>query len=939
MKPDDPSVLIAAQKNLGVFRTADGGVTWTRVDQSMDQATVSSVVAWAVSDPNVVYCQRNYPDNQHVVTYVSSDAGVTWRLAGNLRTNVSRYDMAMAVDPRDASRVILADTTPFVSQDGLRSYHPVKGQFPLGYLPDHLRIVFAPSDPTIAYSANDEGLWRSNDRGGTWFRFDAGVNTNLSFGFDIDTVSGASFLPSGDYNWPFNVSATSGSISHVGNEWSKFYIDPNDSATAWYIGGSDLSVTHDGGKTWRAANPDPNADSGTYRRVLRFHPTQKGTLFFLTNKVWVSHDGGVTWADVGVRGCCNGTGYIPDMIFDLAQPGTAYVSETGGIWTSADGGATWTENKSSTYGLPYYCQITAPTPGMAGTFYMSQSGDGIYLVTGGGRKAQLLSGNLFRNLGINDLATDTAHPERVYVGTNMGLFFSQDYGQSWQRLGRNLPASLVWQILIKGGSVYAATSQGIWQFSSDVSWQPPPPVNFAVTAKSASSITMSWTRGNNSTGVRIFRNGVQTYIGLENNYTDLDLTPATNYCYTALDSNASGEGPLSSPICVNTLSVNDGLPLMSIGKRHTGNFIQGQAGATYTVTVSNAASAGMTAGTVTVTETVPSGMNLVLMAGSGWTCPAGGTTCTRSDSLNGGLSYPAITVTVNVASSAATPLSNSVAVSGGGSASSSTSDSTVIGANSPVMSSSIAVFRASGGMGVWYLDNGNNVYDAGDKFRSFGLAGDQAVAGDWTGNGQTRLGVFRNGVWYLDLNNNGQWDGVAGGDGIFAFGLPGDIAVVGDWNGDGRTKLGIFRCPTSGGGGCTWVLDMAGVFAYDPAPPRGFSYGLPGDRPVVNNWNGMSNVDQIGVYRAMPNGLGLWIVDSNGSGGWDASDAMYWYGLAQDIPVVGNWNSSARKRIGVFRNGVWILDTNGNNAYDATDAVGSFGLPGDQPVVGNWSVQ
>ena len=251
----------------------------------------------------------------------------------------------------------------------------------------------------------------------------------------------------------------------------------------------------------------------------------------------------------------------------------------------------------------------------------------------------------------------------------------------------------------------------------------------------------------------------------------------------------------------------------------------------------------------------------------------------------------------------------------------------------------VGVFRASGGMGVWVLDNGNNVYDAADKFRYFGLAGDQAVAGDWTGNGQTRLGVFRNGMWYLDLNNNGQWDGVAGGDGIFAFGLPGDVAVVGDWNGDGRTKLGVFRCPQSGGGGCTWVLDMAGKFAYDPATAKAFSYGLTGDTPVVNNWNGTSNVDQIGVYRPMPNGLGLWIVDSNGSGGWDASDAMYWYGLAQDIPVVGNWNSGARKRIGVFRNGVWILDTKGNNAYDATDAVGSFGLPGDQPVVGNWSVQ
>lgn len=249
---------------------------------------------------------------------------------------------------------------------------------------------------------------------------------------------------------------------------------------------------------------------------------------------------------------------------------------------------------------------------------------------------------------------------------------------------------------------------------------------------------------------------------------------------------------------------------------------------------------------------------------------------------------------------------------------------------------SIAVFRTPGALGVWVLDNGSYGFDAGDKSTFFGLAGDQPVVGDWTGNGQTRLGVFRAGLWYLDLNNNGQWDGVGGGDGIFAFGLPGDLAVVGDWNGDGRTKLGIFRCPTIGA--CTWALDYAGKFAYDPGTVKVLSYGLPGDTPVANNWNGSSNVDQIGVYRPMPNGLGLWIVDSNGSGAWEPSDAVYQFGLAQDIPVVGNWNSGTRKRVGVFRNGMWAFDSNGNNAYDSSDAVVFFGLTGDKPAFGYWTI-
>jgi uncharacterized protein (TIGR03437 family) len=118
--------------------------------------------------------------------------------------------------------------------------------------------------------------------------------------------------------------------------------------------------------------------------------------------------------------------------------------------------------------------------------------------------------------------------------------------------------------------------------------------------------------------------------------------------------------------------------ILSIGKTHTGNFAQGQAGATYTVTASNAASGGATSGTVTVTEAPPSGLTLVSMAGAGWTCPAGGTTCTRSDALAAGSSYPAITVTVNVAANATSPQVNKVSVSGGGASTSQATDSTDI---------------------------------------------------------------------------------------------------------------------------------------------------------------------------------------------------------------------------------------------------------------------
>jgi len=122
-------------------------------------------------------------------------------------------------------------------------------------------------------------------------------------------------------------------------------------------------------------------------------------------------------------------------------------------------------------------------------------------------------------------------------------------------------------------------------------------------------------------------------------------------------------------------------PALAITKTHTGSFVQGLTG-TYTVTVSNGAGSGPTIGTVTVAENPPSGLTIATMAGTGWTCSA--SSCTRSDALAGGAAYPAIAVTVNVATSATSPQVNSVTVSGGGSANATATDSTAIVPPAPV---------------------------------------------------------------------------------------------------------------------------------------------------------------------------------------------------------------------------------------------------------------
>jgi uncharacterized repeat protein (TIGR01451 family) len=145
------------------------------------------------------------------------------------------------------------------------------------------------------------------------------------------------------------------------------------------------------------------------------------------------------------------------------------------------------------------------------------------------------------------------------------------------------------------------------------------------------------------------------------------VTVANNAAASVTNSvNVSGGGQTNTAndTATDPTTINQ-LPDLTITKSHVGNFTQGQVGATYSITATNSGSAA-TSGTVTVVDTLPSGLTASAISGTGWTCTLATLTCTRSDALAAGSSYPVITVTVNVANNAAASVTNSVSVSGGG---------------------------------------------------------------------------------------------------------------------------------------------------------------------------------------------------------------------------------------------------------------------------------
>ncbi|HEX5473976.1 MAG TPA: Ig-like domain repeat protein [Vicinamibacterales bacterium] len=115
----------------------------------------------------------------------------------------------------------------------------------------------------------------------------------------------------------------------------------------------------------------------------------------------------------------------------------------------------------------------------------------------------------------------------------------------------------------------------------------------------------------------------------------------------------------SDPIVVNG-------PDLTIAKTHApAVFTQGDAADTFTIAVANAG-ADATSGIVTVADALPASLTATGMSGTGWSCNVPIVTCTRSDALASGSSYPAITLTVAVAADAPIHVTNTATVSGGG---------------------------------------------------------------------------------------------------------------------------------------------------------------------------------------------------------------------------------------------------------------------------------
>ncbi|MDR1494398.1 MAG: carboxypeptidase regulatory-like domain-containing protein [Planctomycetaceae bacterium] len=133
--------------------------------------------------------------------------------------------------------------------------------------------------------------------------------------------------------------------------------------------------------------------------------------------------------------------------------------------------------------------------------------------------------------------------------------------------------------------------------------------------------------------------------------------------------------------------------------------------------------------------------------------------------------------------------------------------------------------------------------DVIDHVFRYGAESDKAVTGNFSGDGTTQIGVYRNGTWYIDYNGNGYWD--SGDVEAKTDAQAGDVPIVGDFTGEGIDRIGLYT-PSNG----RVIIDSNGDFKLDENDRIFYLEGVDDVEayPVVGDFTG-DGIDQLALVK------------------------------------------------------------------------------------------
>jgi hypothetical protein len=526
MDPKNPDVLIAglwdfrrqgwtfrsggdgpnAPSGSGMFRSADGGKTWTSMaaNKGLPAGPWGRVeVVHAPSNGKIVYA---LVESKASALFRSDDGGTTWEQRDTSQLMVWRpfYFARLVVDPTNPDRIFKPDLRLSVSEDGGRSFGNANG----GSHGDWHDLWIEPTNPKHVIGGDDGGLWLSYDGGNRWWK---GMNLPISQFYHVSVDNKDPYQVYGGLQdnsaWVGDSSYPNG-VSNA--RWENLYggdgfwtiPDPTDpdSVYAESQGGNIGRVNR---KTMVSRTIQPTAG---YHEKLRFNwntpiyasPTQKGTIYIGAQFLFRSRDRGDTWDRVspdlttndpekqkqeqsGGVTIDNSSAEMHTTIYSISEsPRNANVlwvgTDDGNLQLSRDGAKTWTNVAGNVPGLPKaswvsWVEASRFDPAVAyATFDRHMFGDmtpWVFKTTDYGKTWTRLVGPSQGVRGYaHTIKEDTVKKDLLFVGTEFGLWISLDGGTRWAQFkGGDFPNVAVREVQIHprdGDLVIATHGRGMW---------------------------------------------------------------------------------------------------------------------------------------------------------------------------------------------------------------------------------------------------------------------------------------------------------------------------------------------------------------------------------------------------------------------------------------------------------------------------------------------
>ncbi len=476
----------------GLYKSTDGGNTWRQLTKGLptfDEGLGRIGIGIAPSDPNRMYATVEQRGGGFV--YRSDDAGESWtRMTTDGRIATRPSDAAeVIVDPKNPDVVYSVTIVTWKSTDGGKTWTGFRGA-PGG--DDYQKGWINPNNGDIILLTSDQGAIITVNGGQSWSSW-------------YNQPTAAFYHVSADNAFPYRLCSgqqESGSacISSRGDdgeitfrEWHPVaveeygYVAPDPLDPDIVYGGK---VTRYDRRTGQAQFVGPRALRTSDFRALRtapllFSPVDSHTLYFASNNLWKTTDGGNSWTrispdltrtdstvppNVGVyANTPTARARHPGVIYTVAPSpqslNTIWVgSDDGLIHVTQDGGKTWTNVTPP--GLVPWAKVSIMDAGHSdtltayaaiNTFRLDDLKPHVYRTHDGGKTWTHITNGIPDGGIVNVVREDPQRKGLLLAGTEQTVYVSFDDGDHWQSLRLNLPPSSIRDLIIKDDDIAVGT--------------------------------------------------------------------------------------------------------------------------------------------------------------------------------------------------------------------------------------------------------------------------------------------------------------------------------------------------------------------------------------------------------------------------------------------------------------------------------------------------